>query len=80
MENNYLRQQLNLGNGTEHPPMSDSPPVQGELTKFPNHRPSLTTIDPNLFQQYMSENENLRLENQALMTEKDRLLRYQEQA
>lgn len=79
-ENNYLRQQLSLGNGAALPPPSDSPPVQVELTSFPNHRPSLTTIDPNLFQQYMRENEVLRGENHALRTHLDRVIHDHEEA
>lgn len=79
MENNYYRQQLSLGNGTELPP-SESPPIQADPSNFPNHRPSLTTIDPSLFHQYMRENESLRAENHSLRTQRDQLIHDQEEA
>lgn len=83
MENNFLRQQLNLGTESSNPLPADHQSIGGsgsQLMNFPNHRPSLTSIDPSLFNQYMRENESLRTENQTLRTERDQLIHYQEEA
>ncbi|RWS04143.1 kinesin-like protein KIF12, partial [Dinothrombium tinctorium] len=79
MENNYLRQQLNLGtgysvlNGSDRPTSNESntSPIEQENKKEQEKQEELKT---NLIHKYMRENESLRAENSQLHHQREQLI------